>query len=1792
MASTPYKHFVPPVPLNPDYDKNFTYVLIETLDQLKDSFQKGVVIAWDTETTGLNPVESEIVGFSYSYDGQTGYYCPVKHFDLALGKPALDLFYQALKDAKLQLLYNARFDIRMMEYSGYDMSFLYPKNPDTNLSQAVFIDVMNQVWLADTNIPLPSLKSSTLHFLGYQPPKFLETLGDEQNFKYVPAKDAYRYACFTADTLIQTKHGLKQISELKPNVDLIKTSDGYHRLLNVLDQGVQKVIRVSTPIGTSFTCTPDHKFAMEIDHCICWVEAKDLDKISFHKRYCGGQSLYEIEKCYTPSPMVMDDGNACKIEYVDEPQPVFDLTIEDEHNFFLQCGLIAHNCLDAINTMNLFKVTYRFYKESGKAAQLDNACVYIIGQLEKTPLNIDTDYLVDLRDKVYSRVLELEQEIYSIAGHPFKIGSNRELTLVFQEHGIDTGERTKAGDMKTGIELLNMYLRNHPECTLLKLLIEYKEQFKFYNSYLKTLVDIAKKQDTVPPRFSYKLQSVPCLTENNLVLIRDKGITYIPEVKEQDYIWTQYGYKRVLWCNSHKTEDVYRVTFENAVFIEGTAHHPVLVNKGTEINPELEWATLESLKEGERVIFNHHTPPLQYSDDPKEKELSKYLEYLGYLIAVNIEPSVQYQVDWIETRDDLFKQASNEFRQMTHTITSNPGYLFDLVIKSKPYQWIHFLQGIFFSVFETPVAQTWNNSNMDEFILRSQTPLLLTFLMNILSYLGIPTSLAYDDDSFFIIFNTSQSLTLLKTLIITDSNSHYLKSLFQNYNPFNYFIEYADSKVKAKEKMEGEHTVYDIEVEDVHEYVANGIVTHNTGRLATGKDGKNTYFAPINLQCLEENTLIKTERGNIPIKNVTEKDLVWTGTRFVPCKPLGSKQKECFKIKTLWGEIEASLEHRFLTINIYDDYKIEWHTLAECISRKLPLVKDPQSLGIQFDDLYNHPTYSVIGNLRKELDLDRYRKVAEFYKSYKFDIIIECPWQFWKPDLYPFPELTKTVYDLYVPEYNQFTANGFIVHNSLPKPKSIKCYARKATPEEIENKQDVLGWMFSPNHPEWSPGKVVEGMDQNLNVRAAFLPEHPENGDYVVSCDMCLEAGSPVQTKRGYLGISELKVGDEIYSPQGWVEVIRVMQTGIKKLIKVLPDNGGQALYCTEDHHFPIDSKKIEARNIKASLPSISFYSYNEEIEKRGLTEAKLSMLKMCKTPKEKANYIIANNLKDFFISSLQKYTRANIARWTGTKVSSFGHILDYLGIHKTNKRYAFKVDRFYNNPFIDSSNPTSAYLFGYILGDGNIHERKSGISTLNITSKDKAHLTRIMEIFGKDTKMRKHSRDDKEWWSIDITDQGICKRLKELGISMRKSTEPSYVDFTWIGENFRHFIRGLFDSDGYVRISSGLDLSFVGHDLYIKEIQKRIDGDWGYKYTQSLSYLFLHGRLEQKKFIHAYLYQGATIWLQRKRDIIEQWYLEHFGDIIWPVWNCTVNTPEHLYYANAISTSNCGEELRVVTNLFKEDSWARIINSGGDLHHANSDAIYGEENYTKETRKKAKGAAFGMLYGQEYRGFQRKFPDMSLDEAKEFMIKFKRTIPHIVHGQERMIKEARRTGTFYSGFGRPRRVKHYLTSPDYKDVAFGERTIKNGPIQSTAADVLKLELIRLWDNLFTVYPEYKFIVTIHDEIDVSIPRHLANEIIPKMIRCMTVQRPSDLVPLDCSLSCGPTLGAQYEMVYNFETKEFEPKWEEDKRIETQESTQEETENNELDEEKENIDDSISYEDDLVEEVDSKMFDF
>ena len=135
-----------------------------------------------------------------------------------------------------------------------------------------------------------------------------------------------------------------------------------------------------------------------------------------------------------------------------------------------------------------------------------------------------------------------------------------------------------------------------------------------------------------------------------------------------------------------------------------------------------------------------------------------------------------------------------------------------------------------------------------------------------------------------------------------------------------------------------------------------------------------------------------------------------------------------------------------------------------------------------------------------------------------------------------------------------------------------------------------------------------------------------------------------------------------------------------------------------------------------------------------------------------------------------------------------------------------------------------------------------------------------------------------------------------------------------------------------------------------------------------------------------------------------------------------------------------------------------------------------------------------------------------------------------------------------------------------------------NGIIQGTAADVLKLEFVRLWDYLFTKYPDVSFICTIHDEINYSVPRRLVKEVLPIIIKCMTVRLPTDLVALDCSLSAGNSLGNIIPFKYNFETKEFEPEWEEDTRKDKHEDDIEEQE-------------PINKEEEFIEEIDSKMFD-
>ena len=214
QAKKTYQHFVPVAKPVPNWYENYNFVLIENMQQLEQSFTDAgwtpgkSFMSFDTETTGLNFEELDLVGYSYCIDGKSTYYVPVDHFEcpINLGEPAVEFIYQRMCEARQVFMYNARYDMRVFEYRGYKdykarldkIRWLYAK---FDMSKVNVFDVMNAVFDSDSNDKLPSLKGSALHFLGYDMMHFDEVIAEAGNFYYLNPKnnfDAVYYAASDA----------------------------------------------------------------------------------------------------------------------------------------------------------------------------------------------------------------------------------------------------------------------------------------------------------------------------------------------------------------------------------------------------------------------------------------------------------------------------------------------------------------------------------------------------------------------------------------------------------------------------------------------------------------------------------------------------------------------------------------------------------------------------------------------------------------------------------------------------------------------------------------------------------------------------------------------------------------------------------------------------------------------------------------------------------------------------------------------------------------------------------------------------------------------------------------------------------------------------------------------------------------------------------------------------------------------------------------------------------------------------------------------------------------------------------------------------------------------------------------------------------------------------------------------------------------------------------------------------------------------------------------------------------
>ena len=179
--------------------------------------------------------------------------------------------------------------------------------------------------------------------------------------------------------------------------------------------------------------------------------------------------------------------------------------------------------------------------------------------------------------------------------------------------------------------------------------------------------------------------------------------------------------------------------------------------------------------------------------------------------------------------------------------------------------------------------------------------------------------------------------------------------------------------------------------------------------------------------------------------------------------------------------------------------------------------------------------------------------------------------------------------------------------------------------------------------------------------------------------------------------------------------------------------------------------------------------------------------------------------------------------------------------------------------------------------------------------------------------------------------------------------------------------------------------------------------------------------------------------------------------------------------------------ELRVMAHLSGDEQMIRVFTEGHDLHAATAATIYKKpiEEVTRDERTKSKRANFGIIYGITVFGLAERL-DISRDEAKLLIDGFFETFPRVHDYMERAKEEARQRGYVETLFGR-RRYLPDINSQNATVRGFAERNAINAPIQGTAADIIKVAMIRIHQRFKAEGIKSKMILQVHDELNFSV---------------------------------------------------------------------------------------------------------
>ena len=178
--------------------------------------------------------------------------------------------------------------------------------------------------------------------------------------------------------------------------------------------------------------------------------------------------------------------------------------------------------------------------------------------------------------------------------------------------------------------------------------------------------------------------------------------------------------------------------------------------------------------------------------------------------------------------------------------------------------------------------------------------------------------------------------------------------------------------------------------------------------------------------------------------------------------------------------------------------------------------------------------------------------------------------------------------------------------------------------------------------------------------------------------------------------------------------------------------------------------------------------------------------------------------------------------------------------------------------------------------------------------------------------------------------------------------------------------------------------------------------------------------------------------------------------------------------------------ELRVLAAMAKDDAMIQAFRSGTDIHTVTASQVFNipEEMVTPLLRRQAKAVNFGIIYGIGAFSLSKDI-GVTRAEADRYIKNYLAGYPAVADYMNHCIEEAKRQGFVTTLFGR-RRYLPELSSSNHMLRAFGERVARNAPIQGTAADIIKIAMIRVQNRLAKELPTARLILQVHDELIVE----------------------------------------------------------------------------------------------------------